>query len=133
MSVDKWRKIHLSVAELLDAWRVIPRLLVAGYGWVVFVVIKWYMELEPKMIEGCTKELAADCIYNAPSTQHAALVTAVIGISAAIFAFYTNTGKKWNGFTDWEKPVPLVKDGELESREVVMKSVYRADDEGDGG
>ena len=133
-NVDSWRKGHLAVAEFVDAWRVAPRLLVAGYGWVVYKVIVWYMALEPKVIEGCTKEIAENCLYQAPTTTHAALVTAVVGISAAIFAFYTNTGKKWNGFTYWNKETPAEQQPELESREVVTTSRYVADDErGDGG
>ena len=100
-TIDSWRKAHLSVAELIDAWRLIPRMMVAGYGWVVYTVIEWYMKLKPTIISGCPLELAEKCIYDAPSNQHAALVTAVIGFAAVIFAFYTNSGKKWNGFTNW--------------------------------
>lgn len=133
-NIDTWRKGHLAVAEWIDAWRVIPRLLVAGYGWVVYKVIIWYMDIENRLIEGCNVEILKEaCVIQAPNTQHAALVTAVVGISAAIFAFYTNTGKKWNGFTHWNKEVPPQENADLESREVVTKSVYRADDEGDGG
>ena len=92
------------------------------------------MNLEPKIIENCNVELLKEvCVISAPSTQHAALVTAVIGIAAAIFAFYTTSGKKWNGFTNWNKPGEFQQKPELESREVVTKSVYRPDDEGDGG
>lgn len=133
-NIDSWRKGHLAGAEAIDAWRVVPRLLTAGYGWVTYTVIKWYMNLKPEIIEGCNVELLKEvCVISAPSTQHAALVTAVIGIAAAMFAFYTTSGKKWNGFTPWNKDVPVAPAPELESREVVTKSVYRADDEGDGG
>jgi hypothetical protein len=134
-NVDTWRKGHLAVAEWIDAWRVVPRLLVAAYGWVVYTVIKWYMALEPKMIEGCTAELAETCVYNAPSTQHAALITAVIGISAAIFGLYTNSGKKWNGFTHWNRPGEngSEKPEEMQERTVTTKTVYVLDEDGDGG
>jgi hypothetical protein len=40
-------------------------------------------------------------VIQAPSTQHAALVTAVVGIAAAVFGLYSNSGRKWNGFTNW--------------------------------
>ena len=134
-NIDTWRKGHLAVAEFVDAWRVIPRLLVAGYGWVVYKVVTWYMAIEDKLIEGCNVDILKEaCVIQAPNTQHAALVTAVIGISAAIFAFYTNTGKKWNGFTHWNKEAPPPTDGDLESREVVTTSRYRADHhDSDGG
>lgn len=134
-NIDTWRKGHLAIAEMIDAWRIIPRLLVTGYGWVVYKVVVWYMNVKPEIIEGCNVELLKEvCVIQAPSTQHAALVTAVIGISAAIFAFYTNTGRKWNGFTHWNKETPVEDRPELQSREVVTKSVYVPDDDqSDGG
>ena len=133
IKVDKWRKIHLSVAELIDAWRVVPRLLVGGYSWLVYKVAVWYMNLHPRMIEGCVSDNIKDCIFEAPTTQHAVLITAVVGVSAAIFAFYTNTGKKWNGFTNWETPEEQKDETELTSRKVVTESVYRPDESSDGG
>lgn len=100
-SIDTYRKGHLAVAELVDAWRVVPRLLIGAYGYLVFKVVKWYMVLEPRFIPDCVSDTVTDCIFQAPTTQHAALVTAVVGVSAAVFGLYTNSGKKWNGFTLW--------------------------------
>ena len=135
-NIDTWRKGHLAVAEAIDAWRVAPRLLTAGYGWVTYTVIKWYMNLKPEIVEGCNVELLKEvCVIQAPSTQHAALVTAVIGIAAAMFAFYTTSGKKWNGFTYWNKPgeVNSSTPEEMQERTVTTKTVFVLDDEGDGG
>lgn len=135
-NIDTWRKGHLAVAEWIDAWRIVPRLLVAGYGWVTYTVVRWYMNLKPEVLENCNVELLKEvCVIQAPSTQHAALVTAVVGIAAAMFAFYANTGKKWNGFTHWNKPgengaTPAKE--EMQQRTVVTKTVYVLDDE-DGG
>ena len=134
-NVDTWRKGHLAVAEWIDAWRLIPRVLVGIYVWLVYKVVAWYMALEPKMIEGCVSETALDCVYSAPTTAHAALVTAVIGISAAIFGLYTTSGKKWNGFQPWNKPgdgsSPQLE--EMQQKTVTTKTVFVLDDEGDGG
>ena len=99
--IDTYRTVHLATAEAIDAWRIIPRFLVGAYSFLVYKVVKWYMLLEPKMIEGCVSEVITNCIYQAPTTQHAALVTAVVGVSAAVFGLYTSSGKKWNGFTFW--------------------------------
>ncbi len=128
-NVDTWRKGHLAVAEWIDAWRLVPRLLVTAYAWVMYKVIKWYMALEPKMIEGCTKELAETCVYNAPSTQHAALVTAVVGIAAAVFGVYASSGKKWNGFTFWNRPGENGTPPEAGMKEHKVKTVYMIDDD----
>jgi len=102
--IDAWRKAHMAIAEWIDAWRVVPRLLVAGYTYATWKVIMWYMALQPTWLDGCDVQVLAEkCIVAAPTTQHAALVTAVIGISAAVFGLYANSGRKWNGFTHWNK------------------------------
>ena len=105
--IDTWRKGHLAVAEWVDAWRMIPRLLVGAYAWMLWQVIDWYMNLKPEIIEGCNVELLKEvCVVQAPSTQHAALVTAVVGVAAAVFGLYANSGRQWNGFSKWgSKPV----------------------------
>ncbi len=86
-------------------FRVIPRLLVAGYAYLLYKVVDWYMNFVPYMLEGCVSENVTDCIVQAPTNQHAALVTAVIGISAAVFGLYTSTGVKWSEykFSAWRK------------------------------
>ena len=103
--IDAWRKLHLSMAEFLDAWRIIPRAIVILYGYGMWQVGEWYMNLKPYMLEGCNAELLKEkCIVLAPTTEHMALVTALIAVAAAIFGLYANSGKKWNGFTPWNKP-----------------------------
>lgn len=60
--------------EQLNAWRVVPRILVAMYGLLVWRVTEWYMALPD------------------PTTQQAALVSTVVGAAGAFFGFYVNTG-----------------------------------------
>jgi len=112
MDIDKFRQIHLSLAEGLDAWRIVPRALVALYCYMLYKIINWYMDLAPYIIEKCVSSNVLDCIAQSPTTQHAALVTAVVGISAAVFGLYSSTGKKWNGFTFWKKKKEEPKDKE---------------------
>ena len=95
MDIHKFRKWHMTIAEMIDAWRLIPRVLMASYSYLLYLVIKWYMELKPEILDKCVSDNITDCIMMAPTTQHAALVTAVVGISAAIFALYSNSGRKW--------------------------------------
>lgn len=102
INVDKWRKTYLAVAELSDAWRIIPRLLVAGYAYLVYMVISWYITLKPTIIDGCDITLLKQvCITEAPTTQHTSLVSVVMGVAAIVFTMYTNSGRKWNGFSNW--------------------------------
>ena len=104
--IDSVRKTHLAVAEMVDAWRMIPRALVAGYATMMWVVVKWYMNIQPTIIQGCDLEkLGEICISQGPTTQHAALVTAVVGVAAAVFGLYSSTGKSWNEkFISWKEP-----------------------------
>jgi hypothetical protein len=117
--IDVVRRRHLAMAEAIDAWRIIPRTLVALYGYMLYKVVYWYMTLEshiPKELLDRVSELTPEQINSLmiqkPTTQHTALVTAVVGISAAIFSLYSNSGKKWNGFTPW-KPTTTPKKEEI--------------------
>lgn len=103
--IDAWRKFHLAMAEFVDAWRIIPRAVVVMFGWGSYEVVKWYLSLEPYLLEGCVEAggTIAECLVQAPSTQHTALVSALFALAAAVFAFYSNNGRKWNGFTHWNK------------------------------
>ena len=114
MDINKFRMAHMAVAEFFDAWRIIPRILVAGYGYLIYwVVIEWYTKLTPYILDGCVSANVVDCIIQAPTNAHTALVVTVIGIAAPMLAFYTNTSKKWNGFTFWGKK-PEVKEEPLD-------------------
>lgn len=105
MDIDRLRKYHLALAEMVDAWRVIPRTIVAGYAYLIYwVVTEWYTKLAPYMLEGCVSQAVEDCLIQAPTNAHTALVVTVVGMAAPIMAFYVNTSKKWNGFTYWNKP-----------------------------
>lgn len=94
--INKVRMWHLAIGEWVDAWRVIPRVIVAGYAYILYRVVEWYMTLEPYVIEKCTSSVVADCIVQAPTTQHTALVTAVVSMAAVVFGFYVNGGRKWS-------------------------------------
>ena len=103
-TIDNIRLIVLTCAELFDAWRVVPRLLVTAYGWLCWQIVLWYTNLVPGVIEGCNIDLYGElCLYDAPTTQHAALVTVIVGASAAVFGLYANTGRSWakGGFVKW--------------------------------
>ena len=65
-------------AEVIDAYRTMPRVLVAGYAYLVWDTVQWFQQL-------------AD-----PSSQHAFLVSTVVGGAAAVFGLYVNSGKAWD-------------------------------------
>ena len=105
--IDVWRKGHMAMAEAIDAWRLIPRALTFGFGLLMWKLAMWYTQLETKMVEGCDVQLLKEaCVSVAPNTQHAVILTVVVGAATAIFGLYTSSGKKWNGFTPWNKAKP---------------------------
>lgn len=75
MSID--RATLLAVAEAVDAWRVVPRLLVGGYAWLVWQVSAWAMSL-PDL-----------------SPAQSAFVSVVWGAATGVFGLYVGTGRKW--------------------------------------
>lgn len=64
-------------AELADAWRVVPRILVFGYGVMLYHVALWFMALPD------------------PTGSQSAFASTVFGAAAAVFGLYTGTGRKW--------------------------------------
>lgn len=75
--VDFTKRGWLIVAELIDAYRIIPRMVLFFYGVMVYEVVRWFMLLPE------------------PSTQHTSFVSTVVGLCAIIVAFYNNSGRKW--------------------------------------
>lgn len=103
--IDKRRLKWLTAAELFDAWRTVPRLLVLGYGYMCWAIVEWYMSLTPAILVDCNFELLGElCVVDAPTTQHAVLVSTVVGAAAVVFGLYTNGGRPWakTKFIKWE-------------------------------
>lgn len=84
MKKETW----LSVAELFDAFRIVPRILLVGYGILLYKTVTWYMMIAPLIIDN-------KVLIDGPTTQHAALITAVVGLGAAIFGLYSNSGRSY--------------------------------------
>lgn len=106
-STDFQRMTRAQFPELIDTWRVIPRLLVGAYSFLTWKVVDWYMNIGGTM-EFCKiikdEKVCGVFELTAPTTQQAALVTAVIGAAAVVFGLYTSSGK------DWSKPIiPWIK------------------------
>lgn len=62
--------------DLIDAWRVVPRLLVILYGWICYDTHRWYTALDNPTNE---QQLYANIIW---------------GAAAAWFGLYVNSGRK---------------------------------------
>ncbi len=67
---DKWNLWRARI----DSWRVIPRVIVALYGYVFYEVVTWYMLLE------------------LPNMAQAGFVSTIVGAAALFFNFYVSSG-----------------------------------------
>lgn len=111
---NKFRIFSLSLAESLDAWRIIPRILLIAYSVLIVNMYVWYRSIPTYVQEKCDAAVIQILIQNhasiddaqkaacsvqnvvgGPTTSQTALVTTIIGLSSLIFGFYTNSGRKW--------------------------------------
>lgn len=68
---------HLELAEVVDAYRILPRVFMAGYGLLLWVTTFWFMDLE------------------APTAVQGTFVSILWGACAVITGWYFSTGRKW--------------------------------------
>lgn len=84
-SKEKW----LTTAEVLDAFRIIPRLVLVSVllfaGWYIVEVSAWYMGLP-------TAERTAQVSGFAGVT-----IPAVFGLAGKMIDWYLKTGRSWKG------------------------------------
>ena len=69
-----WDFIKYEIPEMLDNWRVIPRLLIFMYAVVFYQTMNWFMLLEN------------------PNNAQAGFVSVIVGAGAAWFGLYVNSG-----------------------------------------
>ena len=69
---DLWEKWRCR----FDSWRIVPRILIALYGWMCYNVAEWFMALPD------------------PTMSQVTFVSTVWGAAAAWFGFYVNSGNR---------------------------------------
>ena len=69
-----WNLIKHEIPEMLDNWRVIPRLLIFMYAVVFYQTMNWFMTLPD------------------PNNAQAGFVSVIVGAGAAWFGLYVNSG-----------------------------------------
>ena len=101
-------------AEVIDAYRIIPRLILIGYMLAVGLAINWYFNFEVKYVTQCDSSVMKVLLDEGASIEQAesiactvkdvigqptgytALFSALVGAGAGIFGFYSATGRKWD-------------------------------------
>ena len=74
--MNMWNFIKYEIPEMLDNWRVIPRLLIFLYAIVFYQTMIWFMGLD------------------APNNAQAGFVSVIVGAGAAWFGLYTRSKGK---------------------------------------
>ena len=64
------------IAQAIDSWRIIPRLFLSVYMYLLYFTTFWFMSLPD------------------PSFEQSGLISIVVGAGAAWFGLYTNSHKK---------------------------------------
>ena len=113
--ISRFRKYSLALAESFDAWRVAPRMVLIIYSALVMNLYLWFKSIPTFVQEKCdpqtlkvmldlgkslddAKLLACSVVdvVGGPTTTQSAFVTTIVGLSTAIFALYTSTGRRWD-------------------------------------
>lgn len=79
------KEYFLDGAEIIDAYRVVPRTVLFFYGMMLAQVTHWFIKL------------------GAPTAEQLGAFTTVWGASAAIFNFYAKTGRAWGPQLEWDE------------------------------
>ncbi|MFY0655402.1 MAG: hypothetical protein JXR12_01360 [Neptunomonas phycophila] len=104
----------LTVAELVDAIRFVPRLVLGLYAWLVYWIVSWYINFETQVVTKCdsatlnvllrekvpleeAKQIACSVteVIGHPN-GYTMLVSTIVGAAAVVFGLYTNSGRSWN-------------------------------------
>ena len=75
---NPWQK-WIFFAKMIDAWRVIPRLFLGVYVYLLYFATFWFMDLTD------------------PSIEQSGLISILVGAGAAWFGLYVNSAAKEHG------------------------------------
>lgn len=71
------RNALLNIAEVIDAWRIVPRIILGAYGYLVWFVINWFI------------------IIANPVTGQTALAVSIAGSIPVVIGLYQHSGRSW--------------------------------------
>lgn len=122
-ALDKFRLYHMAVAEAIDVWRVVPRLIIMAYTGMLWGLVKWFtsattieqiqcdsgmvlemlrLGVDINVIQTLACSVTQLIVVAPPTAVHAAFASVVAGLSTTVFALYTTAGKDWTkGVRPW--------------------------------
>src|SRR5690554_1112763 len=100
--IDRIKRILLLSAEIFDAWRIVPRIMVVLYGYLIYKLYTWFRSIETVEKIECNESLMSmlldegidleqasviACtvidIIGGPTMEQSTFVTVVIGLASA--------------------------------------------------
>ena len=72
--IGAWQKA-IWFSQMIDSWRIFPRMFLSVYMYLLYYCTFWFMELE------------------VPSLEQSGLISIVVGAGAAWFGLYAGTAK----------------------------------------
>jgi hypothetical protein len=69
-----WKLLQEDIPNTINAYRLVPRVLIGLYGYVFYMVVVWFMGLE------------------SPNMAQSGFVSVIVGAGAAWFGLYVNSG-----------------------------------------
>jgi len=112
--MQKISDVLLEGAHIVDAWRLIPRAIVAMYGFMIYKLFVWYTSIPTHEETSCNNALVQTLLENnididkamelactvvdtvgGPTGSQTSFVTVIVGLSSAMFGFYVNSGGNW--------------------------------------
>lgn len=111
----RFRRASLVIAESIDTWRIIPRIMLLAYGIMIVHLFLWFKSIPTFPLYKCdptslkifidsgmaveqAKAIACSIVdtIGGPTVSQTTFVGAVYGLAPIIFGLYTATGPKWN-------------------------------------
>jgi hypothetical protein len=105
----------LQTAEMIDAMRVVPRIILALYTYGLYRIVEWYIEFELLYTTKCDSATLNVLMSNGVPLDQAqaiacsvsevighpngytALVATMVGAAAVVFGLYSRSGRSWDG------------------------------------
>ena len=112
--INIFRKWSLAIAETIDAWRIVPRVIITGYSILVWYMVDAFLAIETiskvdcdaavlkvlleggQSLETATNIACRVVDTIGPPISYTTLLSVVIGAAAAVFGLYASTGKDWS-------------------------------------
>lgn len=132
-----FRRISLVIAESIDRWRVIPRIMLMAYGAMIVHVFLWYKSIPTFPLFKCdpatlkifidsgmavdqAKSIACTIAdtTGGPTVSQTTFVGTVFGLAPIIFGLYTSTGPKWDSidYNQLQSETEAEKNAESETK-----------------